>query len=213
MPLTMLVDSGSEKNIIDEQTWRLMVAKGFQPKKQYKDDSITFSDYVSGRLKQLLVFEDKISVKINGKEFEQEAPFYVIQEGSQPLLGRVTAELLNILHITVPDLEPKSINTISKNNSFPKIKGVLIHIPMKENAVPIQLTLRRAPVALVERMKRKLEELEDLDIIERVNKPSPWISALVSVIKDCGDIDLRREMKQFKENITQFQNSMILFQT
>lgn len=49
----MLVDSGSDKNIIDEQTWRVMLAKGFQPKDEYYDNTISFTGYGNMKLNQV----------------------------------------------------------------------------------------------------------------------------------------------------------------
>ena len=37
-------------------------------------------------------------------------------------------------------------------------------------------------------IEKKLKELQDLDIIEDVDSPTPWVSPLVAVLKSNGDI-------------------------
>lgn len=198
----MLVDSGTARNIIDETTWRLMLAKGFKPKKEFNDHSLKFRGYGNSELKQLLAFESDISVKNGGRNYTQVATFYVIKNGSRPLLSRGTAEALQILKITIPDVKQLPINEIGVSKvPFPKIKGIRVHLSVKADAIPVQLPLRRAPVAIADRMKLKLDELEQQDIIEKVHGPSQWISALVPVVKNDGDIRLCVDLRRLNEAI------------
>lgn len=61
-----------------------------------------------------------------------------------------TAEALNILKITIPEMNNNAINAIGEIKEtdfpmikdkmpFPKIKGVKIHLSVKPNATPVQL--------------------------------------------------------------------------
>lgn len=84
----MLVDSGTNRNIIDERTWKLMLEKGFQPKREFLDDHVNFIGYGNVKLKQLSAFEANIATNINGKRYERGSRFYVIENGSQPLLSK-----------------------------------------------------------------------------------------------------------------------------
>lgn len=95
---------------------------------------------------------------------------------------------------------------------FPKIKGVKIHIRLKAGAIPSQMPLRRAPVATVKRVKEQLEELEAMDIIERVDEPSPWISALVPVIKNCGGLRLCVDLRRLNDCIEREQHPLPNFE-
>ena len=56
--------------------------------------------------------------------------------------------------------------------------------------------MRRIPSALEEKVKIKIQEAIDLDIIEPVLGPSSWISPVVLVFKENGDtrlcVDMRR---------------------
>lgn len=84
---------------------------------------------------------------------------------------------------------------------FPKIKGILIHLSVKPGATPVQLGYRRVPVALTEMVKEKLMELEQQGIIERVYEPSPWLAALVVIVRNNGAIRLCVDLRRLNKSI------------
>jgi len=53
----------------------------------------------------------------------------------------------------------------------------------------------------------KLKQLEELDIIEKVNGPTSWIKPLVTVEKPNGDIRIRLDMRQANRAILREKNS------
>lgn len=79
--------------------------------------------------------------------------------------------------------------------------GFLVDIPVDTNIKPVAQQLRRAPVALQKAISEKIDELLKLDIIEKVDKPSPWISPLVPIIKNNGDLRLCIDMRRANEAI------------
>lgn len=184
----------TEMMTFDERTWNLMLAKGFQPKRQFSNDHVTLTGYGNVRLKQVTAFEANIATNVNETRYERISRFYVIENGLQPLL-RVRrlrwqsmdsyffligiAEALNILKITVSDMHHSTINAIGGNQipgnenrmPFPKIKWVVIHLSIKPGVILEQLNLRRTAI-LPEMVKTKVLELEQQKIIERVSEPS-----------------------------------------
>ena len=54
-------------------------------------------------------------------------------------------------------------------------------LEIEEDAKPVIHSPRRVPVALKEKLKHELERLQSIGIIERVTKPTPWVSSLVVV--------------------------------
>ena len=50
--------------------------------------------------------------------------------------------------------------------------------------------MRRVPFSMRDKSEQKLNELVDLDVIERVEGPTPWISPLVIMRKPNGDVRL-----------------------
>lgn len=126
-----------------------------------------------------------------------------------------TAEALGILKITVPENEKVPINAIvhSRKNPFPKIKGFVVHLDLKTDAKPIQLPPRRVPSSLEGRIKLKLDELEELDIIEKVNEPCEWLSALVPVLKNNGDLRLCVDLRRLNSQIEREKHPLPTFET
>lgn len=55
---------------------------------------------------------------------------------------------------------------------------------------------RRIPISLQEKVKKKLQELMEADIIEPVGKPSGWVSPMVPVLKENGDIRICIDMRR-----------------
>lgn len=81
------------------------------------------------------------------------------------------------------------------------ILGILLEIPIDMNVIPKVQPYRRIPIPLEERVSKKLQELEQLDIIEKVSGYSEWISPMVIESKDKEDIRLCIDMRQANKAI------------
>lgn len=62
------------------------------------------------------------------------------------------------------------------------------HIEVKEGAVPQVQQSRRIPYSLQDKLKKKLDELESLGVIKKVDKPTAWVNPLVIVEKPDGSL-------------------------
>lgn len=195
VPIYSLVDSGCPKNIIDDQTWKLMKTQGVQVRNMRVEPNQKFLGYGKSPLKQLMAF-DAIIETAEGIKLPD--TFYVIENGGHPLLGKETAEKLGILKIVLPSHEgliPINAVVIEKR-PFPKIKGIQIHLPIQKGANPVQMPMRRIPVGIQKAVKTKLDELEIADIVEKVTEYSPWQSVLVPIFKDNGEVRLCVDMRR-----------------
>lgn len=67
-------------------------------------------------------------------------------------------------------------------------------------------------MAMLGRVKEQLEDLLAKDIIEEVDEPSPWISALVPVIKNCGDLRLCVDLRRLNDCIEREHHPLPLFE-
>ncbi|XP_065074757.1 uncharacterized protein LOC135698628 [Ochlerotatus camptorhynchus] len=133
------------------------------------------------------MFVAEIEAAIN----KVDATFYVAENGMQSLLGDETAKRLKVLKI---GYNVGSVQEIPA--AFPKIKGVLVEIPVNPDVKPVQQPYRRAPFALEDKIAEKLRYLQNQDIIERVQQPSAWVSPIVLVVKDNGEIRLCVDMRR-----------------
>lgn len=214
--IKMLIDSGSSKNIIDDDTWRSMLEQGVKCWKPKHVPNTILRGY--GRdAKPLVVshvFEATFTVG-NGDNQRQETPiFYVVDGGSQPLLGKDTAKRLGVLKIGLhePNLSVNNIVPVG-TRPFPKMKNVQLSIPINRNVSPIVQRVRRPPIALLSRIEEKLNQLLVADIIEPVSGVAPWVSPLVTIVKDNGDLRLCVDMRRANQAIMREHHMMPTFES
>ncbi|XP_055524861.1 uncharacterized protein LOC129718274 [Wyeomyia smithii] len=197
----MQIDSGVYSNIIDDTTWGMMLRNGVQ--------TLTRNDQADKKLKAyaqkdclivMEMFDAEIIINDRDKELKTNARFYVVKDGPQPLLGKQTAKLLGVLITGLPS-QHEQIRSIGTMCPFPKIRGVKIHIPIDKSVQPVVQRFRRLPFATLERVEDKLKELLTKDIIEKVDEPSRWVSPMVVVIKDSGEIRLCIDMRQVNKAV------------
>ncbi|XP_055699602.1 uncharacterized protein K02A2.6-like [Phlebotomus papatasi] len=81
------------------------------------------------------------------------------------------------------------------------MKGIKIVIPIDKSVTPVTQHVRRPPIALLSKVEEKLDELLKSDIIEPVHGPSEWVSPIVVIPKDNGDIRLCVDMRQVNKAI------------
>jgi hypothetical protein len=76
---------------------------------------------------------------------------------------------------------------------------------------PVAQNPRRIPFTLRGKVQAKVEELLNVDVIEKVDGPTPWVSPICVVPKSDGDIrlcvDIRRANEAVAEKDTRFQQS------
>ena len=67
-------------------------------------------------------------------------------------------------------------------------------------------TCSKDPFSRRTKVVEKLEELEKLDVIEKLNGPTSWVDLLVAVEKPSGTIRIRLDMKQAHKAIVREKN-------
>lgn len=92
------------------------------------------------------------------------------------------------------------INAINNDQTFGKIKDVVVRIPIKPNVIPIAQPYRRVPIALENAVNDRIDELLKQGIIEKVSGPSKWISPLVFAPK-ANDIRICVDMRRANEAV------------
>ncbi|XP_055700122.1 uncharacterized protein K02A2.6-like [Phlebotomus papatasi] len=123
-------------------------------------------------------------------------------------------EIVGVFEATIA-VKGSVINQVTKDLAgmqFPKIKGIKLIIPVDETILPKIQHVRRPPIALMDQVEEKLTELLRTDIIEEVNEPSAWVSPVVIVGKDKGDIRLCVDMRQVNKAIRRENHYMPTFE-
>ena len=128
--------------------------------------------------------------------------FYVTKGQYGNLLSCYTAQSLGILKLTVNTALDTALNTQPEKN-FPdlfngigKIKDKKVKLHIDPEVQPKQQSHRRIPFHIRKDVEKGLQRLEDLDVIERVEGPTPWVSPIFIVPKKTGEVRLCVDMRK-----------------
>ena len=199
----MIIDSGATVNVLNRKLWEELKLKKIICDSSKRTKSL----YAYGSEKPLTV-AGCFTANVQFRDKNVLSEFVVTEEKGHPLLGRQTASDLGILKIETTD----AINRIegdelkqSLKGKFPacfngmgKLNDFQLEIHIDNTMKPVIQPVRRVPFHLREKLEAKLDELENNDIIEKVNEPSNWVSPVVVVPKghDGSDIKLCVDMRQ-----------------
>lgn len=205
----VLIDSGASRNVMSQNVWEYL--KSQKVKCQSRKAAIPLYAYGQNKLDTLGVFKADVMSPDTGNCVESE--FVVVKGSAQTLLGKTTAEKIGLLRIgpinpPVDDVN-KTRETVEEIvDKYPKLfsgvgllKNHEASLNIDETKTPVAQPVRRIPFALRDKVEEKIKELLKLDIIEKVEKPSSWISPLVIVSKPDGDIRVCVDMRQANEAI------------
>lgn len=114
--------------------------------------------------------------------------FKIILGKQKPLLSGDTSLRLGVITINTIHAIGAEVtdNLLEEYQDVFKGLGCLqgeYHIAINKEVSPVQHAPRRTPVALKERLKQKLQEMESSGIVTKVEEPTAWISSMVAVVK------------------------------
>jgi glutaredoxin-related protein len=81
------------------------------------------------------------------------------------------------------------------------LKDKVIKLHVDKSVKPVRQPHRRIPYHIRMKVEDELEKLERLDIIERVDGPTPWVSPIVAVPKKDGSIRICVDMREANKAI------------
>ncbi|CAB3986354.1 Hypothetical predicted protein [Paramuricea clavata] len=82
-----------------------------------------------------------------------------------------------------------------------RVKGKEIKLHISNTVAPKQQPQRRIPFHVRKNVEQELKRLEQLDIIEAVDGPTPWVSPIVVVPKKSGEIRICVDMREANKAI------------
>ncbi|XP_048729723.2 uncharacterized protein K02A2.6-like [Ostrea edulis] len=192
--LKMIIDSGASCNIMGRPLWEYLKRNHIKCVST-KSCRELFAYGSTEPLKVVGAFS--ATIEGNNKTIPN-VEFVVIDGKGQALLGRETALKLSVLklvhHVTEGAVCTPNETIFEKYpecfTGVGKLKSFQLEIPIDPDVEPVIQPMRRTPFNLRDKLEKKLNELLDLDIIERVEEPSSWVSPVVCVPKRSSD-DIR----------------------
>lgn len=188
--MTVVIDSGTKRNIIDLGAWEYLKAHNVTVMQQSTSTNVHFSAYGDHPLTLVGVFV----AEIRTTKHYMNAEFFVVKDYGRVLIGYDTAISLNVLKIG------ESVNHVETKEQAGKIKGIVVNIPINPMVKPVAQPYRRIPVPLEDAVNEKIDELLALGIIEKVDGPSEWISPMV-VVPKVDDVRICVDMRRANEAI------------
>lgn len=202
--INMLIDSGSSVNIISQELWETL--KECKIKCTCNKSGKEVFAYGNTPLNVIGTFTAE--TKTNNTNGVEE---YVVVSGSgRPLLGCKTSierGILNFDHCNAvcrqgPLVADDVIQMYPEcYDRFGKLKDYQLSLHIDDNIRPVAQPLRRIPYSMRAKVESKLDQLEEMDIIEKVTGPTKWVSPVVVVPKSCGEIRLCVDMRMANEAV------------
>ncbi|KAK3756012.1 hypothetical protein QZH41_003623 [Actinostola sp. cb2023] len=159
------------------------------------------------------VGETTLMIERKGKHWP--IKFQVVEVNNSPLISAETCKKLDLIKVNVEPVDyvkAEDLTTLTREFILDNYKDVfegLGHIGdssfvLNPDIKPVQHTPRRIPIALQDKVKDKLDDLETKGIIAKVSEPTEWISSMVVVttpkkIRICLDpLDLNKAIQRPK---------------
>lgn len=172
------IDTGSSANIISQQTY-----ENLKEKIPLEESSVKLFPYQS---KQHLPVRGTITTPIRHGDMETLAKIYVITGQGESIISYKTAKQLKLIELTYKVSERYNHYTNRFQKLFKgigKLQDCKVRLHVDKKVQPVAQQHRRVPFHLRAVVQKEIERLEEADIIERVDGPTPWVSPIVIVPK------------------------------
>ena len=199
--IPVIIDSGASVNVLDSDTFSQLTDKGII----LRHSNVKIYPYGS---ETPLPVKGTFNANVSTPDLHTLADFVVVENlNAGSLLGKKTATELGLLRIgpeyprTVNQITVQSVQAIVDRhravfNGVGKLKDYQLKIHIDPEVTPVAQPQRRVPFHVRKQVEAKLTELQDLDIIEDVEGPTPWVSPLVTVPKSNGDVRVCVDMRR-----------------
>ena len=202
----MIIDSGATVNIIDEPTY-----KNITNPPPLKQTTTRIFSYLSDNPIDLL---GHLTTNISCNNKTQKCKIYVVKGKWGSLLGKTSAEALDVLRVAPSPSTPENIANIQTNNNMPEstkaivnehssifsgtelLKNFQLKLHIDPSIPPVQELIRRIPYHTKQKVSDEINRLLSLDIFGKVEGPTTWLNPVVAAPKPNGKIRICLDMPQ-----------------
>lgn len=179
--ITALIDSGASVNLLDEQDFKALK----KPPPLKRDTTIIKAYGIKEPLNTLGMF----TTEVESTSKIACADFHMVHGNNGSILSYHTARELGLIHITntIATSPSTAAELVHKYDhlfhGIGKIKDHAVKLYIDKSISPVAQPHRRIPFHQRKKVEDELQRLQDLDIIEEVDGPTPWVSPIVVVPK------------------------------
>ncbi|XP_061176120.1 uncharacterized protein K02A2.6-like [Saccostrea echinata] len=196
----MLVDSGASVTVMDESTFERVSRK--KPIKLSKSNAKV---HAYGT-KAALPIKGKFRAELESKLRIIDTEIFVVKSASGCLLSCADAQKLGLISITINAVDQDETTDQSsiltkfadRFEGIRKMEDFQVKLHIDETVKPVAQPHRRIPFHRRKKLELELKKLEEMDIIEKVDGPTPWVSPILVAPKPKNPdqvrvcIDMRR---------------------
>ena len=199
------IDSGASCNVIPEKC----VPEGTKIKEAVHKN---LSMYNNDPMPVVGTCKLKLLNMKNKKKYSVQ--FVVVKGNNQvPLLGSRASQQMKLIKVLYENIDDKATETCENdvevkqvvNADLPLVKEWVIkeyqdvftglgcmpgkvHLETDPNVTQVIIPPRRVPAAIKPKLKEEMKRLEDMNVIQKVEEPTDWVSSLVSITKPSGKL-------------------------
>ena len=181
------VDTGASVDIIDSKTFGTLCQS--ESRIELEKTNVKIYAYNSN---SALPVKGVWNAKLQYKDETVNAKFFVVEstqgfKGGN-LLSSGTAQKLKLIQFAFATCSPPSTEEICDKHpeaftGMGKMTGVKVKFHVDQEVKPVIQPHRRIPFHMRKRVEEEIKRLEELDIIEKVDGPTPWVSPIVAMPK------------------------------
>lgn len=183
--VTFLLDTGAPVNVLPLELFDKLFSRKILE---------TTDRELSGPSGERLEIAGKCQLKFKYGREKCQDNIYVIKKVKSPLLSLHLCEGLKIIQ-RINHCEASQSSTVKIYKEFSDLFGKLgslnceYEIKLKKGSKPFAIySARRVSIPLHDKLKAKLKEMVELDVIQAVDEPTEWCAPLVIVTKPNGEI-------------------------
>ena len=133
---------------------------------------------------------EKATILCNHKHKCYSVQFEVLDETVPNILGLHTCMEMNLIQrIDAIESHTGLLNSYSDVfEGLGCITDAVCYINVDQNTLPIVYPPRKVPVTLRPKLQQKLLRMEKRDVMQKVNKPTEWVTSMVTIVKPNGNL-------------------------